>query len=83
MEALALLVKGIDFFSIRVVKALLREVLFGGILNLMANRNLILNPIFLNIVDEMVMSMGRIVVKIDEKEVVGYEFYVDVGVVEP
>lgn len=83
MEALALLVKGIDFFSIRVVKALLWEVLFGGILNLMANRNLILNPIFLNIVDEMVMSMGRIVVKIDEKEVVGYEFYVDVGVVEP
>ena len=49
----------------------------------MANRNLILNPIFLNIVDEMVMSMGRIVVKIDEKEIVGYEFYVDVGVVEP
>ena len=83
MKALALLVKGIDFFSIRVVKALLREVLFGGILNLMANRNLILNPIFLNIVDEMVMSMGRIVVKIDEKEIVGYEFYVDVGVVEP
>jgi len=83
VKALALLVKGIDFFSIRVVKALLREVLFGGILNLMANRNLILNPIFLNIVDEMVMSMGRIVVKIDEKEIVGYEFYVDVGVVEP
>ena len=49
----------------------------------MANRNLILNPIFLYIVDEMVMSMGRIVVKIDEKEVVGYEFYVNVGVVEP